>query len=426
MARKVVALLALSVASAQAEDRFVGVAFNTSPLFTYSVNSSGEIALESQTAQTTFGELIRVDPGGRFVVTFRSPDELDLWRIGVGGLLTLEASAEPEAPRELTQDVALSPDSRILLALTGDPTLPRGDPLRFDFRTFHVNNRLEMDWSGASWAPPGGLNLSFDPFLWAISERLPYTALLSLSSQQLAVLSISATGEITDTGQRLATPGLLNVPFDISPDGRWAISGGNTDVVLFEIHPDGTVTLEDTFDPNGPAIGPNCLRFTPNLNQILIAPLVDTVESLAFDETTLLGSVIDSAETGFGLPEALAVNAAGTMVLVDDQTAGGQFSLASVFLRPDGTLTPTGHTLPKGFKLADLQFIPPRALPSLPGDANLDGVVDAADIVFLVNEALPDDKPILYPPNFANADLDQDVDVDQDDLEALVQLLVGE
>ncbi|MBN1475204.1 hypothetical protein JXA47_00475 [Candidatus Sumerlaeota bacterium] len=51
--------------------------------------------------------------------------------------------------------------------------------------------------------------------------------------------------------------------------------------------------------------------------------------------------------------------------------------------------------------------------------------MDSADIVFLVNEALPDDKPILLPQNFANADLDGDIDVDQDDLDALVEMLLG-
>jgi hypothetical protein len=44
--------------------------------------------------------------------------------------------------------------------------------------------------------------------------------------------------------------------------------------------------------------------------------------------------------------------------------------------------------------------------------------------VFLLNEALPDDKPILLPQNFANADLDHDVDVDEADFEALLEMLL--
>jgi hypothetical protein len=69
--------------------------------------------------------------------------------------------------------------------------------------------------------------------------------------------------------------------------------------------------------------------------------------------------------------------------------------------------------------------MPPRLTPTLLGDANCDGVVDVADAVFLINEVLPDDKPILLPQNFANADLDGDVDVDDADFEALIDLLLN-
>jgi hypothetical protein len=69
--------------------------------------------------------------------------------------------------------------------------------------------------------------------------------------------------------------------------------------------------------------------------------------------------------------------------------------------------------------------MPQRLTPTLLGDANCDGVVDVADAVFLINEALPDDKPILLPQNFANADLDNDVDVDEADFEGLVEMLLN-
>ncbi len=51
-------------------------------------------------------------------------------------------------------------------------------------------------------------------------------------------------------------------------------------------------------------------------------------------------------------------------------------------------------------------------------------LVDVADMVFLTEKTLPDDALILPPQSFANADLDQDVDVDQDDFNALLDLIL--
>jgi len=119
----------------------------------------------------------------------------------------------------------------------------------------------------------------------------------------------------------------------------------------------------------------------------------------------------------------------GQFALVNHQDSsqpGFPFVLSTFGFAGDGGWTGPHDSLVVGTIADRIVFLPPRTPPSLPGDANVDGVVDAADVVFLVNEAMPDDKPILLPQNFANADLDQDVDVDQDDLEALVQLLVGE
>ncbi len=52
-------------------------------------------------------------------------------------------------------------------------------------------------------------------------------------------------------------------------------------------------------------------------------------------------------------------------------------------------------------------------------------LVDVADMVFLTEKTLPDDALILPPQSFANADLDQDVDVDQDDFNALLDLILA-
>ncbi|NUP91158.1 MAG: hypothetical protein HUU25_15265 [Candidatus Sumerlaeia bacterium] len=405
---------------APATDYALASPFGIRALRVYAVSPSGEITLQGMSSLPTQSGRARVDVGGRFAVTFLGPHDLDIWRIHPNRTLSLAASVEEGPTRRYDADIALSQDARVILAVLRDYS---DDSL--EFRSFIVNNRLEPR------ATPGRLALTPDlGFLrMGLSDRVPYTALLTIPADQaVAVLSVSPSGEITDTGQRIATGARLTVPLDFTPDGRWAISGGsvNADIALFEIHGDGTVTLADSIIFPIP-LGARALRFLP-LDNIALGFFGDglAMGTAAFSPDSLLGDLIDTAPAGFSGPEAMDVNPAGTLALLDDQSGAGQFSLYSYFLSPGGELTPTGFTLAKPFKLADLQFIPPRTPVTLTGDANVDGVVDAADVVFLVNEALPDDKPILLPPNFANADLDQDVDVDQDDLEALVAMLVGE
>ena len=73
---------------------------------------------------------------------------------------------------------------------------------------------------------------------------------------------------------------------------------------------------------------------------------------------------------------------------------------------------------------SDLEFIPPKTPPSLLGDANVDGRVDAADVVTMVAMIQPTAR-LALPQPFANADLDQDIDVDEGDLALLIDLLLG-
>ncbi|NUP89205.1 MAG: hypothetical protein HUU25_05220 [Candidatus Sumerlaeia bacterium] len=84
-------------------------------------------------------------------------------------------------------------------------------------------------------------------------------------------------GEITDTGQRIATGAGLTVSLDFTFDGRWAISGGsvNAGIALFEIHGDGTVTLADSGDDSTGPAGTQGLRFARDLTSIVGLGLID-------------------------------------------------------------------------------------------------------------------------------------------------------
>jgi hypothetical protein len=60
----------------------------------------------------------------------------------------------------------------------------------------------------------------------------------------------------------------------------------------------------------------------------------------------------------------------------------------------------------------------------VPGNANGDSVLDAADIVRLIDH-VQGNKPITFTPSLDTADTDCDGDVDMDDVDALIELLLG-
>jgi hypothetical protein len=339
----------------------------------------------------------------------------------------MAASVEGGETVNPRQSLAISQNARLVLTKWGDTELPQED--RFDFRTFGINNRLQP--------VPTGFTLQIpeigDAIAWVISDKSSYTILVNLSNvvdQQVAVLRMSTDGELADSGQRLQLPGLANTSFDITPEGGLIVIGGsagsstgNPSLFMFEVDDQGDVLLHDYSSDDGG--GTMDVAFRHGVPGLVTANFAHGASSVALDSDFSFAGLIDSESVGFNVPEAMTITASGSFVLLDDQTAGGEFSVSSLALEFDGQLTPTGFALTKNFKLADLQAIPPLTPPTLLGDANLDGLVDAADLVFLINEALPDDKPILLPQNFANADMDGDIDVDQDDFDQILELILG-
>jgi hypothetical protein len=412
------ALAACPLTSVTAQDYAAAIGFG-GPLRVYEVGDNGEITLHDQAPVGGFGEVVRVDPGGRFALCIQNPDDLDLWRIAPDRTLSLASSLEDGPNQTLVFSLALSPDSTIAMAFHDDNRLP--DSERRSFRTYLINNRLQIEWTGRAMSIPE-IGEAID---WTISPRGGWTAVVNLGPlDTLAILSLSPSGVLIDTGNRVATTGLHGNPLRLSADGRWLLTGSQAEgpsVALYEIDPFGMVSLHDSTSVDGGSTFE--VRFRPDLSGVVTANDGMGLSSVDLDENVEFGDLIDSESPGLDISEALDINHDNDLVLFDDQGGGG-FTLYSFFIDAIGELTPTGFSLTKGFKLEDIQFIPDLTPPTIPGDANLDGRVDAADVVFLVNEAMPDDKPILLPPNFANADLDGDVDVDEDDLQALVDLLL--
>jgi hypothetical protein len=419
-----IALTALTVTPAWCQEQYAVGKPLPGPLFVYAVSPSGEIGQVQQMPEQSWGAKVLMDRAGRLVVIRGFAGELHLYRIAPDRSLSLMDSIVPPANSGATQSLALSQDGRLILSLFIDFNV---DPRHLEFQTFLVNNRLGI--------VPTGFALDADDLggvgLWTLSDRGPYTAILSRGAfgqpGEFLIFSISPSGEITDTGQRVATPVTHNLPFHVSPTGEIVLNGRQTgadsEQAVYTVSADGTVTLKDAASPAGMTFTYVNL-LTPDRSMIVTSgsPGIFTI---ALSASLEIGAVLDQETPAFGLTQGLAVSPDGKIVLVDDQAPGFDFPLFSHFLAPDGELTPTGHSLSRPDHHADLRFIPPPTPSTLLGDANLDSLVDVADVVFLINEALPDDKPILLPQNFANADLDGDIDVDRDDLDALLDLILA-
>lgn len=143
--------LLFATSAAGAEDYAVGARFGFRSLQVCEVSASGEIRLHGQTPEATGSELVRMDASGRFAVTVRGPDPLNVWRLETGGHLAIAGSAAAEGRGYFTGDVALSQDGRMTLVTFVDAGVT---PMRIEYWSFIVNNRLEPR------ATPGRLALT--------------------------------------------------------------------------------------------------------------------------------------------------------------------------------------------------------------------------------------------------------------------------
>jgi hypothetical protein len=409
-------ILSLATQAPCAEELYAVGKYIPGPLITYSVSASGEIAERDVADELSWDYGVHIDRGGRLAFVLGN-DALLTYRITPDRHLALASSIEAATDTGWWNHTGLSQDGRLALVLFAD----RGSgELHSEFQTYLVNNRLQIMPTGYALDAD---NLG-DLLNWTISDRNKYTAILNLIPG-FGILEISPSGEITDTGQRISTPWTHTRAFDTGSDGKWILAGQNIPpgIALYEVSSQGTVSLWDTFTaPDLTAVWTP--RLWPNLRGVAVAD-GDGVMTVGLDDTMEFGTILDSETPSYGISNCVAVSDDSKMVLVDDQAPGFTFPLYSYFLSEDGQLTPTGYHLSRPDQHADLRFIRDPTPVTLPGDANCDGAVDVADAVFLINEALPDDKPILLPQNFANADLDNDVDVDEADFEALVEMLLN-
>jgi hypothetical protein len=234
-----------------------------------------------------------------------------------------------------------------------------------------------------------------------------------------------ATGMLTASGGGVSIE--AGSPLDIDVTGEWILNREqpvDTNLTMLRLSASGELTVHS--EHNNPLTqSGEFVHLRPNLDSaVTVGPSMYRYP--LNPDMTFTGAV---HWYGLGLVSAQAsdITPDGEFIIVnyqDGSQPGYPFVLGTFGFADDGGFTGPHDVYPYNIIADRIVFFPPRTLPTLLGDANVDGVVDAADVVFVINEAIPDDKPILLPQNFANADLDQDIDVDPDDLEALIQLLL--
>jgi hypothetical protein len=278
-----------------------------------------------------------------------------------------------------------------------------------------VNNRLQvrfadfLDLTGlAASGPQDGIASAFDPFSLFVA--------VGVLGEVLQIIRLDPTGQLSLTNQSFT--GQITGPGRPSTDATGRLVAfnqlGGHDVGLGHFVGDGQSTFEvlDLFDIPGLTGFATITALHPSGRWVFVDGWSVEIDPASGQFVGVVGDKVDAGGT------SAAVSPDGRFVLTG---AGARL----VRFNDDGSLTLLNTGVPGVPSLSDIAFIPPRAQPTLPGDANVDGLVDVADMVFLIEKALPDDALILPPQSFANADIDQDVDVDQDDFNALLDLILA-
>jgi hypothetical protein len=287
------------------------------------------------------------------------------------------------------------------------------------YRFFRVTDELHLVPEGASHElAPGESILQGD-----ISVRGAFT-IFTQTQTEYRTYPLAPNGDIgapTPDVSWDTNGNFIARALGVSRDGRVIISAGNgdRDAVSLWVADDGSVTEIDSLPRQQPfrLVGGNAANVLFPHHRYWVVFHGDWTEIWALNPDGTFGERIDITfdTQNFGRA-ALSADGRCAVAFHIQPTR----SLSVLRLKPTGEIVSiTRHTVP--YFAEGLNFVTRRR----PGDCNGDGWLDATDVVCLVNH-VTQGTDIPNPVDFDHADVDGDGRRDQDDIEALVDLILGE
>jgi hypothetical protein len=330
--------------------------------------------------------------------------------------MTLSGQVTAASPEwDIFPPLLITPDTSELIVQSGAPGI---QDIRVNMDFLALNNSLNTGVIAASWDISEILEAQFSGAAISVFDRYTLFNTTRIIRYDVSEQLFSLTPQIT------LTPGN---GLTVTPDGRFFISSSNpstgSELTVYRVEGDGQSTItvvdsiseiEDFQSPRDAAAHPNG-RFAFIMGWNILA--------IEIDQQT--GHIIQIVEVQ-SAPSSndLALSYDGQILLQTTNRFGGIARIIPYRVNGDGSLDPLQYGLEVPWSTSDLAFIPPKPQVTLPGDSNLDGSIDVADIVTVAEMISPTSR-LAPAQNFVNADLDGDIDVDQDDLDALVGMLLG-
>jgi len=387
------------------------------------MEEDGTISLHQDIDLPSGAEAVHADPFGRYVL-FTTEEgfqnyRLELWRVEADHTLSLADAFSMDGLAFSPAAGELSQDGRWFVDFTGGFS-PLPDEEKW-VQSFRITEDLHVELGGTPFSVASSEFYNIAGLVIAQPDETVVVASFSTSIVGILEFSFDEFGNIGPNRDPIVIPAGGPQHLSVRSDGRVVVSGLMP--LSLGISASGELTHIDTVDV---LISLRNAHFLPNglgLTGGDDMNLVDLNRDGTFPNT------FDSLATpGF---RGTAVTYDGRFVVYSQDCPGpGEcFSVFRPHLGP-ASLEPV-FTLPGQPLWGDIEFIPPRT-EALLGDANADGLRNAADIVTYINHfnddpdiGGPTDPTITGPVPKARADADQDGDIDQDDLDWLIDFLLG-
>ncbi|NUP91026.1 MAG: hypothetical protein HUU25_14595, partial [Candidatus Sumerlaeia bacterium] len=365
------------VRGAAGQDHYVlGTTFGTTHRV-YRISASGEVSIHQELNAGHRVEDIAVDRGGRFVWMIKGGGPSPIYRISREFHLSLGGQVTASSPEwKVWRPALLTPDTSDLIVTALAPTTG-------DFR-------VSLEYSSLS----NSLATSAVHAVWDVSdipEAQPQVGVVS-PFDRYTLFTDSGVIHLDPTALEFALPQQASGYSRGFPaagfDGRVICTVSHADpgpefgVNVVQGDGQGTVLLSDSI-PDIPGVSNRHGAVVHPGGRFAYLYGLGGLPTIEVNPASgLIQGVLETAPAPS--TNAAAISPDGTMFFLATNRFNGIASMIPYRVNADGTLTQLNAGLQVPFSTADLEFLPPKTPPSLPGDANVDGLVDAADVVTVV------------------------------------------